>query len=69
MDELLIGIYKGLRLPLLGMVLLFITWYIYRPSRKRELEQARFDMLNDELDPELGERARMAAEGRAQEAN
>lgn len=49
MDEL-IGIYKGLRLPLLGMVLIFLTWYVFRPSRKNELEQPKYDMLEDDID-------------------
>lgn len=49
MDEL-VGIYKGLRLPLLGLVLLFLTWYVFRPSKKRELEQAKYDMLDDEAE-------------------
>jgi cbb3-type cytochrome oxidase subunit 3 len=54
MEESLIGIYKGLRLPLLGLSLLFIAWYVYRPRAKKELEQARFNMLDDDVDPELG---------------
>ena len=49
MDEL-VGIYKGLRLPLLGLVLLFLTWYVFRPSRKAELEQAKYNMLADEAE-------------------
>ncbi len=69
MDEVWIGIYKGMRLPLLGMVLLFIAWYVFRPSKKRELEQARFNMLEDETEPELGKRAQTAAEQRQREAH
>jgi len=42
-----IAIYKGLRLPLLGLVFLFITAYIFWPSRKQKMEQARHNMLSD----------------------
>jgi cbb3-type cytochrome oxidase subunit 3 len=58
MDQELIGIYKGLRLPLLGMVLLFIIWYVYRPSKKKEMEEARFTMLDDDVDPDLSRKFR-----------
>lgn len=58
MDQELIGIYKGLRLPILGMVLLFIIWYVYRPSRKKDMEEARFNMLDDDVDPNLSEKFR-----------
>ncbi len=51
--EELIGIYKGLRLPLLGLVLLFLAWYVYRPSKRKEMEQAKYDMLDDDLEPDL----------------
>jgi len=53
MDEL-IGIYKGLRLPLLGFFLMIITAYIFWPSRKGALEQAKYDMLEDEPRNEHG---------------
>ncbi len=52
MDEW-IGIYKGLRLPLLGVVLIILTAYVYWPSRKKKLEQARFNMLDDDVDRDL----------------
>ncbi len=54
--EELIGIYKGLRMPLLGFIILVMTFWVFRPSRKRENEQARFNMLDDEFDGELGAR-------------
>lgn len=56
MDEL-IGIYKGLRLPLLGLVLMFVAWYVYRPSRREEMEQAKYDMLNDEAETDISGRS------------
>ncbi len=42
------GIYKGLRLPFLGIVLILITWYIYRPSRKKNYEDVKYTIFNDE---------------------
>lgn len=57
-SEIWMGIYKGLRLPLLGMILLFIAWYVYRPGKKKELEEARYDMLDDDMDPNLSDRYR-----------
>lgn len=45
-----IGIYKGLRLPLLGVLLMGIAIYVYWPRNKKKLEQARFNMLADDLD-------------------
>ncbi|MBR30885.1 MAG: hypothetical protein CMN77_06195 [Spirochaetaceae bacterium] len=56
--EIWMGIYKGLRLPLLGMILLFIAWYVYRPGKKKELEAAKYDMLDDEIDTGLSEEYR-----------
>lgn len=53
MDQELIGIYKALRMPLLGTLLLFIGWYVFRPSKKKEMEEARFNMLDDDVDPDL----------------
>lgn len=64
MDQELIGIYKGLRLPLLGMVLLFIGWYVYRPSKKKDMEEARFSMLDDDVDPGLSEKFRQKDESK-----
>jgi len=64
MDQELIGIYKGLRLPLLGMVLVFIAWYVYRPSKKKEMEEARFNMLDDDVDPDLSEKFRQKDESK-----
>ena len=43
-----IGIYKGLRLPALGLLLIGIAVYLWLPRNKKRLEQARFDMLEDE---------------------
>lgn len=54
--ETWMGIYKGLRLPLLGMILIFIAYYVYRPSKKAELEQPRFRMLDDDVDQGLAEK-------------
>lgn len=64
MDQELIGIYKGLRLPLLGMVLVFIAWYVYRPSKRKEMEEARFSMLDDDVDPDLSEKFRQKDESK-----
>lgn len=47
MDEW-IGIYKGLRLPALALLLIGIGIYLWLPRNKKRLEQARFDMLEDE---------------------
>ncbi|RME90654.1 MAG: CcoQ/FixQ family Cbb3-type cytochrome c oxidase assembly chaperone [Candidatus Hydrogenedentota bacterium] len=46
-----IGLYKGLRLPLLGMLLIAIAWYLYRPRNRDRIEEARFRMLEDEFTP------------------
>lgn len=43
-----IGIYKGLRLPLLGLILVAMTVYVYWPSHKKKLEQAKYNMLDEE---------------------
>lgn len=51
-----IAIYKGLRLPFLGVLLVLISAYVFWPSRKKDLEQARFNMLDDDLDPDLSKR-------------
>lgn len=58
----LIGIYKGLRLPFLGVVLMFIAWYIYRPSKKKDFEEARLTMLDDDVDPSLSQKFRATEE-------
>ncbi|MBW7858948.1 MAG: cbb3-type cytochrome c oxidase subunit 3 [Leptonema sp. (in: Bacteria)] len=58
----LIGIYKGLRLPFLGVVLMFIAWYIYRPSKKKDFEEARLTMLDDDVDPSLSQKFRVTEE-------
>jgi len=44
----LIGLYKGLRLPVLALVLVFIVWYVYRPKKKEAMEAAKYSMLEDE---------------------
>lgn len=49
------GIYKGLRLPVLGMLLIIMTWVIYRSKNKKKHEEIRFSMLDDDLDPHLSE--------------
>ncbi|MDH5719671.1 MAG: cbb3-type cytochrome c oxidase subunit 3 [Spirochaetia bacterium] len=48
-----IGIYKGLRLPILGLVLTYIIYYVYKPKNKDRIEKARFSMLDDDLDQGL----------------
>ena len=55
--EELIGIYKGLRLPLLGLVLVFIGLYVFWPSRKKEMEHAKYSMLDDDFDGPLSKEA------------
>lgn len=57
MDEW-IGIYKGLRLPFLGIIFMYIVWYVFRPKKKKEMEEARYTMLDDEMDPDLSTKAR-----------
>lgn len=42
-----IAIYKGLRLPVLGLLLTAITVYVYWPSRKKRLEEPAQRMLED----------------------
>ena len=51
--EELIGIYKGLRMPLLGLTLIIMSLYVFRPSAKKGLEQARLNMLDDDVDQDL----------------
>ncbi|MCB1304083.1 MAG: cbb3-type cytochrome c oxidase subunit 3 [Leptospiraceae bacterium] len=57
-NEIWWGIYKGLRMPLLGMILLFIAWYVYRPSKRKELEKPKYDMLDDDIDTNLSDEYR-----------
>ncbi len=47
-----VGIYKGLRLPLLGLVLIGIAIYVYWPRNKKSLEQAKYNMLSDDQNEE-----------------
>lgn len=63
MDEW-IGIYKGLRLPLLGVIFMFIAWYVYRPSKKKDMEEARYSMLDDDVDPDLSRKVRQNEESK-----
>lgn len=63
MDEW-IGIYKGLRLPVLGVIFMYILWYVFRPSKKKEMEEARYTMLDDDVDPDLSEKARQKEESK-----
>jgi cbb3-type cytochrome oxidase subunit 3 len=46
--EEFIAIYKGLRLPLLGLILIGIAIYLYRPKNKKKFEEIRYSMLEDE---------------------
>lgn len=57
-----IGIYKGLRLPLMGVIFLLLVYYYYRPSNKKKYEDIRFTMLDDDVDPHLSEKFRHDAE-------
>jgi len=50
MEEWLIGIYKGLRMPLLGIALTAITLYIFWPRLRKQNEVAKYNMLDDDLD-------------------
>lgn len=43
------GIYKGLRMPLLGLLLMAIAVYVYWPRNKKNLENPKHAMLEDEL--------------------
>ena len=54
--EELIGIYKGLRMPLLGLILLFMAVYIFWPAKKKNLEQAKYNMLDDDIDKDLSKK-------------
>ena len=47
MDDF-IAIYKGLRLPLLGLILAGIAFYVFRPKNKKRLEQAKYNMLDEQ---------------------
>lgn len=58
-----IGIYKGLRMPLLAIILIGITWYVFRPRNKGRLEDARYTMLDDDLEPDLSKKFREAENG------
>ena len=51
-----IGIYKGLRLPILGLVLIYIIYYVFKPKNKNRIEKARYSMLDDDLDQGLSEK-------------
>ncbi|MCE9596744.1 MAG: cbb3-type cytochrome c oxidase subunit 3 [Spirochaetia bacterium] len=42
-----IAIYKGLRLPVLGLLLSAIAVYVFWPSRKKRLEEPAKRMLED----------------------
>jgi cbb3-type cytochrome oxidase subunit 3 len=46
------------------MVLVFIAWYVYRPSKKKEMEEARLTMLDDDVDPALSEKFRQKDESK-----
>lgn len=53
-----VGIYKGLRLPVLGVILIIIAWYFFRPGKKKDFEEAKYDMLDDDVDPYLSDKFR-----------
>ncbi len=58
--EELIGIYRGLRMPILGIVFLLITVYVFWPSRRKRMEEPATSMLNDQPDDGSGDaQARM----------
>ncbi len=43
-----VGIYKGLRLPVIGVIFIIIVWYVYRPSKKKEFEDVKYTMFDDD---------------------
>ena len=43
-----VGIYKGLRLPLLGVVLIIVVIYLYLPTNRSRLEEPKERMLKEE---------------------
>lgn len=53
-----IGIYKGLRLPIMGIVFFIVVYYYYKPSNKKTYEDIRFTMLDDDVDPNLSRKVR-----------
>lgn len=60
--EYWIGVYKGLRLPLMGLIFFLVVYYYYRPSNKKKYEDIRFTMLDDDVDPNLSEKFRKKEE-------
>lgn len=53
-----IAIYKGLRLPVFGIVFLLLAWWVFRPKNKGTFEEARYTMLDDDVDENLSEQFR-----------
>lgn len=47
-EEMLLLIYKSLRLPVLVIALSFITWYVYSKKRKEEMEAPKYNMLKED---------------------
>ncbi len=57
-NDVWLGIYKGLRLPVLGIVLLILAWVIFKGKNKDKYEEARYTMLDDDVDQGLGDKFR-----------
>jgi cbb3-type cytochrome oxidase subunit 3 len=53
--EELIGIYRGLRMPILGVVFLLITVYVFWPTRRKQMEEPARNMLNDQPEDKPGD--------------
>lgn len=64
-----IGIYKGLRLPLLGLVMIAIMVYIFWPRNKKEFEDPKYSMLDDDVTPNLSEKFRNEEEASDKEVS
>ena len=48
MEYDLLLIYKALRLPLLGLAIVFITFYVYNRKRKEHFENPKYRMLEED---------------------
>ncbi|MEM7179948.1 MAG: cbb3-type cytochrome c oxidase subunit 3 [Spirochaetota bacterium] len=47
MLELLI-LYKGLRLPLMGIAICYIIFYVYSKKRRARIEEPKYRMLEED---------------------
>ncbi len=57
-SEVWLGIYKGLRLPVLGIAFLILLWVTFKGKNKDKYEEARYTMLDDEFEQGLGDKFR-----------